>query len=253
MKKLLIVFTLLLFACIAWLNGQEEKNEQHWSCIVETVKPEMLEQYLELSHELIKLCKEENFPFEFHTWSNNPMEFELWSPLESLDDIEKIEDEWDKIMEKWGKEKNKAFNATKTKNYAKTCNVRWDLQFRPANPDYDPNNANYQRWIEVYLKPGTEKEFEEAVKWINEIRKAHDYGVLCNFAECGLGYETPSFLVMYGHDNRIDYLEYEENLDEAYMAEYQKYRTKIGKLLAKPAKFYDIQYLPEMSYTPAAE
>ena len=253
MRKLLIVTTLFLFVGIALLSGQEKTNEQQWYCIAETVKPDMLEQYLELSQELIQLCKEESFPYAFHTWSSKYLEYELWSPLESLDDIIKIGKEWDRIMEKWGKEKSEAFQSTKIKNYGKTCNVLWHMRYNPSNPDYNPNNKNFGRWIEVYLKPGTGDEFKEAFKWINEIRKAHDYGVECNLAECGLGYETPSFLVMYGHESLLDYLEYENSLDEEYTTEYMKYLARIQKIFAKSPKIYTIEYLPNLSYVPSEE
>ena len=181
------------------------------------------------------------------------MEFELWSPLESLDDIKKIEKEWDKIIEKWGEEKYAAFNATKTKNYAKTCNVRWDLQFDPTLHDYDPENAHYGNWIEIYLKPGKEKEFEEALRWLSERRKEHQYKVRCNYAECGLGYETPSILVMYTHESQLGFLEYENGLSEAYNADFQEYLNRVRKLFAKPIKRYDIYYIPELSYAPDQE
>jgi len=253
MRKLIITVLIILFAGITLLDGQEELSEQQWSCIAETVKPEKVDQYLELSLELIQLCKEENFPFAFHTWSYDPMEYELWSPLESLDDIEKMEEAWDNIVKKWGSEKYAAFNATKTKNYAKTCNVRWDMMFNPANPDYDPENADFGRWIEVYLKSGTGKQFEEAIQWISQKREAHDYGVRCIYAECGLGYETPSYLVMYTHESLLGLLESENSMDDTYKADYQEYLLTIRKLFAKPVKFYNIHYHPELSYSPAEE
>jgi hypothetical protein len=253
MRKLLFITALILFAGFANLNAQDENGAQLWFCIAETVKPDMQEQYLELSQELINLCKEEDFPFAFFTWSYAPMEFELWSPLESLNDIDKMEKEWDKIMKKWGEDKQDAFNATKIKNYSKTCKVRWDLTYTPDNPDFDPDNLTYGRWIEVYLKPGTQKKFAESVQWMNEKRKANDYGVQCGFAELGLGYETPSYLVMYGHESQVKYLEYENNLDEAYQDEYQKYLTGIRKLFSKPVTIYDIWLLPELSYNPNKE
>lgn len=253
MKKLLIITSLILFVGIIMISGQAEKKEQQWYCVAETVKPDMREQYLELSQELIQLCKEENFPFAFHTWSYHPMEFELWSPLESLDDIEMIKNEWEKIIKKWGEEKYAAFNATKIKNYTKTCNVRWDLQFYPSMPDYNLENANYERWIEIYLKPGTGKEFEEAFRWISERRKEHEYKLRCNYAECGLGYETPSILVMYQHESLLGYLEYENGLGEAYKADFQKYLNRVRKLFAKPVKMYDIYYISDLSYTPNQE
>ena len=230
--------------------AQEEKQEQYWYCIEETVKPEMIEKYIQLSMELITICEKNNFPFLYYTWSGKNMVYELWTPIESLNDIKKIEDAWDKMIEVWGEEKYAAFNATKLNNYSKTCIVRADMMYVPDNPNYEINPP-YCRWIEVYLKSGMGKAFEEAVGWINEKREDHDYGVLCRFAEGGLGYDGPCYIVFYAHDSMEDYMLYESSTPESYKKDFQEYLKKIRQLTMRPAKLYDYNLLWDLSYKPA--
>ena len=68
-------------------NAQEEKKEQLWYCIEETVKPDMWEQYVKLSKEIIDICKENSFSFPYYTWNGRPLVYELWTPIESLNNV----------------------------------------------------------------------------------------------------------------------------------------------------------------------
>jgi len=139
MKRTTSIFIIaFLLATIGSIDAdaQEEKKEQLWYCIEETVKPEMWEQYIKQSKELINICKENNFSFKFFTWNGRPLVYELWTPIESLNDIEKIEKEWKRIVDIWGAENHAAFNATRLNNYSKTCTVRDDMAYSPENPIY---------------------------------------------------------------------------------------------------------------------
>ena len=234
-------------------NAQEEKKEQLWYCIEETVKPEMWEQYVKLSKEIIDICKENSFSFPFYTWIGQSMVYELWTPIESLNDIEKIEEEWKRIVDIWGAENYAAFNATKLNNYSKTCTVRDDMAYNPENPNYSMEVPPYSRWIEVYLKTGSENAFEEFVTWINDRRKKHDYGVLCRFAEGGIGYDDPSYIVFYGHDSMAKIMEYNISLSDTYKKDFEEYLSKIRQLMVRPPKIFDYNLLWELSFDPAGQ
>ena len=56
-----LMAALLLFPALQ-LDAQEEKNEYLWYCWEETVTPDMLDEYLDLSKEVMLLFKEENHP-----------------------------------------------------------------------------------------------------------------------------------------------------------------------------------------------
>jgi hypothetical protein len=109
MKKFIALACMLTLALLFVLEtAAQEKTEQLWLAEEEIVKPEMIDQYHEVSKELVELCKAENFPYTFYLYSYQPFHYKLWYPIEEMNDISKIEDAWDAIIEKYGADK---FNA----------------------------------------------------------------------------------------------------------------------------------------------
>lgn len=256
MKRTTSIFIIaLMLATIGCLsaNAQEEKKEQLWYCIEETVKPDMWEQYVKLSKELVDVCKANSFSFPFYTWNGRPLVYELWTPIESLNDIEKIKEEWKRIVDIWGAENHTAFNATKLNNYSKTCTVRDDMAYSPENPIYSIQDPLYCRWIEVYLKSGSQKEFEEFVAWMNDQRKKHDYRLICRFAEGGIGYDTPSYLVMYYHESKAKFIEYEISTSDTYKKDFEEGLSKMRQLWVRPPKIFDYNLHWELSFNPVEQ
>jgi len=245
----LILVAIVLFP-VLHLNAQEEKNEQIWYCWEETVKPEMIEEYLTLSKEMIDLCKQENFPYPIVTWIRKSMVYELWSPVSSLNEIDSIENEWAKILKIWGEEKYAAFNQTKLHNYSKTITLQGDLGYMPEDPQIKPEERNYGRWIEIYLKPGTQKEFMEAVKWINEQRAAFDIDEYLMMGAGGIGYQAPSYFAYYFQVSQVEFQKYFDSTPNAYKEKFQEYLERIRKLFIQPPEIYHYSFLQELSYEP---
>ncbi len=248
----LLLVAMVLFPALQ-LNAQEEKNEFHWFCWEETVKPDMIDEYISLSKELLVLCKQENFPYPIGTWNRKSMVYELWSPVNSLNDIDSIGKEWTKILKIWGEEKAEAFALTKLQHFSKTITLLGDLTYMPENPQYTGDERNYVRWIEIYLKPGTQKEFIEAVKWINEQRALFGIDEYFQMGAGGIGYQAPSFLASYSQVNREQYQKYYDSTPDAYKEKFQEYLVRIRKLLMKPVEIYHYNYLKELSYTPEGQ
>ena len=126
-----IFLTVLVLLPMLQLEAQAEKNEFLWYCWEETVNPELWDEYLELSKEMLQLCKEENFPYSIFTWNKSSMVYELWTPLNSLSEIDSLQAAWEKIIKKWGDEKYKAFTRTKLYDYSKTVTLFGDLSYTP--------------------------------------------------------------------------------------------------------------------------
>jgi len=245
----LILVAIVLFPVLQ-LNAQEEKSEQIWYCWEETVKPEMIEEYLALSKELVDLSKQVNYPFPYYTWNRRSMVYERWAPISSLDDIETIYEEWMKVLKEWGEEKSAAFSQTQLHYYSKTSTVQGDLTFMPENPKSTNDERNYGRWIEIYLKPGTQNEFVEAVKWINEQRAAYGIDVYLQMGRGGLGYQQPSYIAYYSRVSREEYEKYGESIPDTYMEKYLEYLTRIRKLFLVPPNIYHYNLLRDLSYEP---
>ena len=251
--KTILIALIVLGLYIPNINAQDEEKEELWYCWEETVKPEKIDEYLELSIEFIELCKQNEFPFAFFTWSAKPFTYELWTPISSFSDIEKINDAWDKIVEKLGAKKHAAFQNTKICNRRFTCTIRNELSYNPKNPDYARNEFNYAKWIEVYIKDGKQKEFEEAVKWFNKERASNDYGSWVFYATGEFGYESPCYIVMIGNKNLLDFLQANKEINEKMNDEWKEYMNKIRPLMRKPSKNYDWYLLSGLSYKPVKE
>lgn len=231
------------------ISAQEER-EQLWYCWEETVKPEKIEEYKKLSVEFIDLCSEYIFPFSFYTWSSKPFTFELWTPIESLNDIEKIEKAWDQMAEKLGVEKYDAFRKTRLHNKSYTCTVKNDLCYIPKDPDYPRKDIRYQQWTEIYLKEGKQDEFEKALKWLNDERAKKECGCYVLYATGGFGYEIPCYIVMVGNKTKEEFIEADKQVKKQMEMVWEKYLEKINPIMRKPSKVYDWNYLPELSYVP---
>jgi len=236
------------------LEAQDVKqNEQLWFCWEETVKPEMIDEYLELSKEVMLLCKEENHPYPIYTWNQSPMVFEYWSPLNSLAEIDSISTAFEKIFKKLGEEKFEALNRNKLHNYSKTITILSELAYMPEDPELTDDERIYGRWIEIYLKTGKQKEFMEAVKWINEQRAAYGIQEYLGFSIGGIGYQSPSYQVYYSHVSKEALNNYYDSTPEAYKKKFEEYLKKIRKLMIKPPTISDYYLLWDLSYTPTSQ
>lgn len=243
----LLLLAIALFPALQ-MNAQEENKEYLWYCWEETVKPEMYDQYLSLIKELHEVCKNENFPFQFFTWSRTSMVYELWYPIKNLNDVNSIDEAWGIILEKWGNEKYEAYSNTLLSHQTKTCTLLDELTYMPENPELSVNERTYGRWIEIYLKPGTQKEFAEAVKQLNEQRAAFGIEDYIMFASCGFGYPGPSYLGLYSHESREAFNASFESSPEAYLEKFDAYLNKIEKLMREPVKIYHYTWIQELSY-----
>jgi hypothetical protein len=252
MKKQFYVALLLgaiaLFPALQ-LKAQEETSDQLWYCWEETVRPDKIDEYLELSKEVLELCKKENYPYSFFVWTRRSMVFENWAPIGSLDDIDRIGEEWAKILNIWGKEKTEAYNKTKMKHFSKTCTIFEDMAYMPESPEAGETRT-YGRWIEMYLKPGKMEELASLLKKLNEQRASFGIREYVQFGSGGLGYQSPSLLVLYSQKSQEEFNSYFDSTPEAYKEKFQEFLTNMRKLLVQPPEIYHYTLLWDLSYIP---
>lgn len=244
----LMALALILFS-VPHLHAQEESKDQLWYCWEETVRPDMVDEYLALNKELIELCKEENYPFLWYAWSRNYGSYEFWFPISSLDDIQKIEKEWPLILKAWGEEKAEAYTRTIMANYSKTATFMGDLAHFSEDPD--PGIPfTYGRWIELYMRPGTMDECISLIKKLNEHRVSFGIQDYVQFGKGGLGFQSPVILAHYMHKSQQEFLDYFESTPEAYKDHFQDYLDNLFELLVRSPDIYNYTLLWELSYIP---
>ncbi|MGQ7867816.1 hypothetical protein [Sunxiuqinia sp. sy24] len=220
MKKFYFLPILALMLVSLLTDAQENKKEQLWYCYVETVAPEALFEYQEMSVELVALAKEHDFPFSFYVWSSRDLEFEVWYPINSLDDINAIDESWNEIIDQWGQEKAMAFGKTKTKNNSFTMTTLYELSYQPTNPRPEIEEAGYLQYQEFHLIPGKQKEMEAIIQDANKLLAEHNYNDAWYIAKAGIGMQMPSLIAWsYGKDAQDFYTQdkkFQEELGEAF-------------------------------------
>ena len=249
MKKLTFIFIVISLFAISKNGIAQDKNEQLWYCWEETVKPEMINEYLELSNDFLELYKSENFPFAIYTWQKQPFRYELWTPINSLSDIDKITEASMKIAEKLGVEKYAAFKNTILHNKEYTLTMRNDLQCTPENPIYTNDEINFEFCISVYIKSGKQKEFEETLIDFN--KKRAKLGSPIFVATGGFGMEQPCYTIMMTGKDEETFLKLQNETAEILAKERDDYFNKIYKLMRKPSTNYNWYFLRNLSYEPA--
>lgn len=251
-KNLSLTFLILLLVTIgsSFVNAQEEKNEQLWYCWEEEVIPEKLNEYNKLIKELFELGKQEKLPFSIFVWEPRPLVYQYWTPIGSLNDIEKLHSAWNKVIEKWGKEKYDAYNRTRTHFKRKTCTVLDYLQYAPKNPYYERTDGIYTQMVEMHLKFGKEEEMVDIIRWLNKRWEEIDYSASAFYAIGEMGYDEPCFILMFFGLNKIEYIKKMDKMQEAMGDDWTDFLSKIRQLQRKPSKLIDWYYLKELSYNP---
>ena len=210
----LIVF-LLLISFIS-VQAQDEKQKQLWYCWEETVHPEHIEAYFAANGELVQLCKDEGFDFYFYTWTTGDFKYQWWHPIESLGEIEKVEAAWDKIFEKYGKEKTAAFQKTLKSHYSKTITQRYDWGIHPENPRLIRDSVNYMEFQEFYVIPGKEAAFGKTMKKAVDYLISKGHNDTWNMARGELGYEGPVYIGWSFGKNKADFVEQDQKFGEEH-------------------------------------
>ncbi|MCK4992016.1 MAG: hypothetical protein KAS29_16065 [Bacteroidales bacterium] len=248
MKKLFaLAFTLGLTLLFVLGTAAQDKKEYHWLVTEEVVKPDMVEQYVEVSQELLKLCKEENFPYHFEVWSRDYFTFSLWYPLEELNDIIKIEDAWDGIVEKFGEENFLRFQECITSQFSKVMITRLDLSYIPENLRLNDEEVKYCKWQELYIKKGSEKKMEELLTKANSVLKEKGYEDPSMVGEAMIGYEQPLYFSWSFGKDKIDFLEQERKIWELAGEEWKSINEELVLYLLRIDES-DLWYHKDLSH-----
>jgi len=203
-KRITWVLALLAVGLFIQLALAQEVKEELWLVAEETVKPDMVEQYEETSKQLLLLCKEEDFPYNFNVWKKGYYTYDLWYPIEDLNDIKNIEDAWDEIMQKFGEENHKRFQACIESQFDRVMAIRPDLSYQPDSAVLDETYFKFSRLQELYVKKGSEKVMEDLFKRANALYAEKGIKDVYFRGEGRIGYELPVYFSWSYGTNQID-------------------------------------------------
>jgi hypothetical protein len=250
MKKFIALACMLTLAILFVLNtAAQDKKELLWLVGEEHVKPELIEQYYEVSKELKELCKVEKFPYTYNVWNPQPFHFALWYPIEEMNDISRIEEAWDAIVEKYGKEKFAKFQECIESQINKVMVTQLNLSYEPESPRLSEEDIGYGYMQEIYVKKGSEQAVEDLFAKAIAIMKEKGLENATYVGKGKIGYDQPVYFAWsYGKD-RMDFLEQQKLDGEKLAEEFEQINAELIKHI-KDINNIDDWWEKELSYKP---
>jgi hypothetical protein len=167
----------------------------------------------------------------FFTWTTGDFKYQLWTPMKSLDDIDKMNKAWLELLEGWDQEKLKKFRKTKINNYSFTMKTKNELNYTPENSRIAEGEGKFVYWQEFYLFPGVEEEAEALVKEAVEILKSKNHDNAWYFGYGELGYESPCMIAWIWSKDRHDYWEHDKKFNDMYPEAFKEINNKFTPLI----------------------
>jgi hypothetical protein len=249
MKKIkILIFSVFVLVLASIQSPAQEKREQLWLIGTEVIKPEMMNQYMEMNKELLAICKEVNFPFSYQFWTSGDFKYYLWYPINSMDDASKIEAAWGTVIEKYGAEKYKKFNDCIDYTEDKFATVRFDLSYEPASPRIKEDERLYCKWQAFYLKKGKEKEMEALVQKANAVSKAKNIGDATYIGYGRTGFESPVIILWRFGKSINDFLDQDSKNWELIKDDFKEINNAAMTCFRKEEK-KDTWWLKNLSYS----
>jgi hypothetical protein len=218
--KALFLFVLVMFMTSAVFSQSSEKRL--WMATKITVKSEQVSSFENSLKEIIKLFKENDYPYEFSFFQSTGFDYYYFMKMNSLEDWTTIISASNAIWEKLDRtiyveyvkciESYKRFTVSDMPEY----------NYTPDNPRLNMEDINYALWDVHYVKSGqVEKYMEQVKKWV-QMAKDNNFGDPVLMLEGGIGTEMPVYFgVLYGKDD-IDMKQENRKLWQAYGEEGKK-------------------------------
>ena len=250
MKKFIALISVLMLIGLFVRDAKAQEKEELWLVSEEVVYPEKYEQYVEVSKELIELCKAENFPYSYNLWSSGPFHFALWYPIEELNDITKIENAWDGIVEKFGEENFHRFQECIKSTEDKVMANLPDLYYEHEIPRLSEEETGYCYWQVISAKKGYEKKIEELFSKAAILLKEKDAPYDIYIGKGKIGYKQPVYFAWsYGKD-RTDFRAKQKEFFSVVGEDWTKLNSEIVNYIDDISNVdewwnHDLSYQPE--------
>jgi hypothetical protein len=248
MKKFIAsIFALMLLGLFVLNTEAQETAEPLWLMGEEVVKPAMVEQYFELSKELVELCKTEKFPYSFYVWVSQPFHYSISYPIGEMNDITEIEKAWKAILNKLGEEKSRLFQDCIESQNDKVMVGLLNMSYLPEPPRLSDDEISYCYWQEVSVKKGSEKAVEGIFMKAIEIMKEKGIEMGTYIGKGKTGYDQPVYFAWYYGKDQMDFLEQEKKFGEQVGEEWKQINGEIIKHI-NSIRNIDFWYVKELSY-----
>lgn len=167
-----IYLTLILFLAFFYSKAQETKNTQAYLIHEDRVKPGMVDEYEQISKDLVAACTKHNI--QDVNWlgvSQDDHTYLYLTPMENFAELDI--NSFATLSDKMGKDKMTAlfqrFNSCYDEHGDYIVYLQKDLSYQPGGINPNPEGLNYRKFLYDYVTPVNQKVYEESLKAIKEL------------------------------------------------------------------------------------
>ena len=218
--KALFLFVLVMFMTSVVFSQSAEKRL--WIGTKITIKSEQVGNFENSLKEIVRLFKENDYPYEFSFFQSTGFDYYYFMRMNSLEDWDKIISASNAIWEKLDRSLYDEYIKCIASYKRFTVSDMPEYNYSPDNPRLNMEEFNYAVWDVHYLKPGMEEKYFENVKKWMDMAKEQSFDDPVVMLEGGIGSEMPVYYgVLYGKDD-IDMKQQNRKLWEAWGEEGKK-------------------------------
>ena len=198
MKTKLTLFALAIYCFMPLLAEAQEKNYQAFWVHEDRVKPGMVDEYEQVTKDLVAACKEHNIQdVNWLALRLNDNRYMYVSPVEKFADLDK--NGFAALAEKMGEDEMNAlfdkYNGTYGKHGDYMVYLQKDLSYMPGGISTTVEGENYRTMYFHYVAPGHDKDYMATLKKIKASFEKHNSKIHYRVYKSGFGTMGPYYMV----------------------------------------------------------
>ncbi len=246
-----LLITLILSGFLAL--AQDGSNQQAYLVHEDRVKPGMVEEYEQVSKDLIAACKENNIQeLNWMTVSQDDHTYLYITPMEKFAELDV--NNFSFLADKMGKDKMSAifdrFNPCYDEHGDYVIYLHKDLSYQPEGINPNPEGKYYRKFMYDYVTPSDEKGYVEALNEIKELFVKKNSKMNYRIYSTGFGIMGKYYLIVIEGEDPVKFetlaAENWEGMGEDMMPLVKKIRARVLRSDEKTGWMRaDLSYLPK--------
>ena len=197
---------LLLFPLLAM--AQEEKTYQAFQVHEDRVKPSMIEEYEQVSKDLIAACEEHDVQgLNWMTVAQDDNTYMYLKPMEKFAELDA--NPFSELSDKMGEEKMGAlfsrFDPCYDEHGDYIIYLRESLSYQPGGINTNPEGKYYRKFLYDFVSPSGEKEYVAALKEIKAYFEEKNAKLHYRIYASGFGIMGKYYLIVMAGENSAEF------------------------------------------------
>jgi len=204
LKLSLLTLSMLVMPLIA--SSQEEKSYQAYWIHEDRVKPDMTDEYEQISKDLVAACKEHDIQETMWiTLALNDNSYLSISPIKNMADLDK--DGFKTLSEKMGADKMAAlfnrFNPTYDEHGDYVVYLNKNLSYMPGGISQTIEGQNYRTLYYNYVTPENDKGYAEVLKKMKAAFEKHNSKLNYRVYKTGFGVMGSYYMIAVAAESNL--------------------------------------------------